>query len=68
MADPADVVMQLIFGASALGIGHWLAILSASVAIYLVVELEKWVLRQRAHPRGRTRDPAEDGREHAKTG
>ncbi|TFH86779.1 HAD family hydrolase [Billgrantia azerbaijanica] len=61
-------VMQLIFGASALGIGHWLAILSASVAIYLVVELEKWVLRQRAHPRGRTRDPAEDGREHAKTG
>jgi magnesium-transporting ATPase (P-type) len=39
-------LMQVIFGSAALGISHWLVILAGSVALYLVVELEKWVLRR----------------------
>ncbi|WP_373681028.1 cation transporting ATPase C-terminal domain-containing protein [Halomonas sp. LBP4] len=39
--------MQLIFGSAALGLVHWLVILAGSVAILLIVELEKWVLRRR---------------------
>ncbi|APX92706.1 carbonate dehydratase [Halomonas sp. 1513] len=39
--------MQLIFGSAALGAGHWLMIMAASVALFLIVECEKWVLRRR---------------------
>ncbi|MBB3189030.1 cation-translocating P-type ATPase [Halomonas cerina] len=39
--------MQRIFASEGLGIGHWLVILAGSLAIYLVVELEKGVLRGR---------------------
>lgn len=39
--------MQLVFGGEGLEAPHWLAILSVSVAIYLVIEAEKWVLRRR---------------------
>jgi Ca2+-transporting ATPase len=39
--------MQLIFGSAALGIDHWLVIAAGSVAIFLIVELEKGVLRRR---------------------
>ncbi|MFP4262361.1 MAG: cation-translocating P-type ATPase [Halomonas sp.] len=45
--------MQLIFGSEKLGLGHWGVILAGSLAIYLVVELEKRVLRARgidSHP------------------
>jgi Ca2+-transporting ATPase len=37
--------LQPILGSAALGLDHWLVIATASVAIYLVVELEKWTLR-----------------------
>ena len=39
--------MQLVFGAEGLAASHWLAILAVGVAIYLVIEAEKWVLRRR---------------------
>ncbi|SFU30222.1 cation-translocating P-type ATPase [Halomonas korlensis] len=48
--------MQLTFGSAALGLGHWTVILTGSMAIYLVVELEKRILRTRAHGR-RSRAP-----------
>ena len=38
--------MQLIFGSAALDPVHWLAIVAGSVTIFLIVELEKWVLRR----------------------
>ncbi|GHE19665.1 HAD-IC family P-type ATPase [Halomonas urumqiensis] len=49
--------MQVIFGSAALGPAHWLAIAMGSVAIFVVVELEKWALRRLhggrdAHGRG----------------
>ena len=43
--------MQVIFGSAALGVGHWLMIVAASMVLFLIVELEKWVLRRRdRHP------------------
>ncbi|MBD3896276.1 cation-transporting P-type ATPase [Halomonas sp. ML-15] len=39
--------MQMIFGSAALGLNHWLMIVAASIALFLIVELEKWVLRRR---------------------
>ncbi|MCA1769938.1 MAG: HAD-IC family P-type ATPase [Halomonas sp.] len=39
--------MQVIFGSEGLSLGHWGVILSGSVAIYLIVEVEKCVLRAR---------------------
>ncbi|MGR2737153.1 cation-translocating P-type ATPase [Billgrantia sp. Q4P2] len=39
--------MQLVFGTSGLTLLHWGAIVVASVAVYLIVEAEKWVLRRR---------------------
>ena len=39
--------MQLVFGSEGLGIGHWGVIVVGSLIIYLVVELEKRVLRAR---------------------
>lgn len=53
--------MQAVFGSAALGPLHWLVILAASVALFLIVELEKWVLRKRsAHgtPKSGQRDQA----------
>ncbi|MEQ5802258.1 HAD-IC family P-type ATPase [Halomonas sp. H10-9-1] len=41
--------MQRVFGAEGLASSHWLAIVAVGVAIYLAVELEKWVLRRRRH-------------------
>ncbi|PRY71394.1 cation-translocating P-type ATPase [Halomonas ventosae] len=58
-------VMQLVFGSAALGLGHWLAILAVSVAIFLVVELEKWVLRRRHGGHGASEGTGEGRREHA---
>ncbi|MBS9404091.1 HAD-IC family P-type ATPase [Halomonas sp. TRM85114] len=37
--------MQLIFGSEGLSAGHWGVILAGSLAIYLIVEVEKRVLR-----------------------
>ncbi|SDJ82959.1 cation-translocating P-type ATPase [Billgrantia gudaonensis] len=60
--------MQLIFGSAALGLDHWLAILAGGMAIYLAVELEKWVLRLRASSREpTTARRTEDVHEHAGT-
>ncbi|GEN27111.1 cation-transporting P-type ATPase [Halovibrio variabilis] len=39
--------MQLIFASEGLRIIHWLAILVASLAIYLIIEIEKVLLRRR---------------------
>ncbi len=39
--------MQLIFASEGLGLGHWGVIVAGSLAIYLIVELEKRVLRAR---------------------
>ncbi|MBB3329180.1 Ca2+-transporting ATPase [Halomonas campaniensis] len=39
--------IQVIFGSEGLGLGHWGVILAGSLAIYLIVELEKRVLRAR---------------------
>ncbi|MDI5892192.1 cation-translocating P-type ATPase [Halomonas rhizosphaerae] len=39
--------MQLIFGSEGLSAGHWGVILAGSLAIYLVVEAEKTILRGR---------------------
>lgn len=39
--------MQVVFGSAALGIDHWLAILAGSVALFLIVELEKTIWRHR---------------------
>ncbi|MGQ4877043.1 cation-translocating P-type ATPase [Billgrantia sp. LNSP4103-1] len=39
--------MQVVFGIEGLSLNHWGAIVIASVAIYLIVEAEKWVLRKR---------------------
>ena len=39
--------MQLVFGIEGLTLSHWGAIVVASVAVYLIVEAEKWVLRRR---------------------
>ncbi|MCE9662570.1 HAD-IC family P-type ATPase [Halomonas sp. M5N1S17] len=39
--------MQTVFGSAGLEPLHWLVILAGSVALFLIVELEKWVLRQR---------------------
>ncbi|MCE8019214.1 HAD-IC family P-type ATPase [Halomonas sp. MCCC 1A11036] len=39
--------MQLVFGIEGLTLSHWGAILVASIAVYLIVEAEKWVLRRR---------------------
>ena len=49
--------MQVIFASAALGANHWLMILAGSVALFLVVEGEKWVLRRR----GRHAQPATAG-------
>ncbi|PAU74228.1 cation-translocating P-type ATPase [Halomonas salipaludis] len=49
--------MQVIFASAALGVNHWLMIVAASVALFLVVEGEKWVLRRR----GRHAQPATAG-------
>lgn len=50
--------MQTIFGSAALGLDHWLAIVAISVLIFLIVELEKWVLRRR-RPSQRPSSPTE---------
>ncbi|WP_163557270.1 HAD-IC family P-type ATPase [Halomonas sp. NO4] len=60
--------MQLIFGSAALGLDHWLVILAGSVAIFLIVELEKRVLRGRAPARGRAAVPRGADGEHVRTG
>ncbi|MFQ3787243.1 cation-translocating P-type ATPase [Halomonas sp. A29] len=39
--------MQTVFGSEGLGALHWMVILAGSIALYLIVELEKWVLRKR---------------------
>jgi len=39
--------MQTVFGSAALSPIHWLVILAGSVVLYLVVELEKFILRKR---------------------
>ncbi|WP_280546011.1 HAD-IC family P-type ATPase [Halomonas sp. 11-S5] len=57
--------MQLVFGSAALGLGHWLAILAVSVAIFLVVELEKWVLRRLHGGHGGSEGASEARQEHA---
>ncbi|MGM0782905.1 MAG: HAD-IC family P-type ATPase [Pseudomonadota bacterium] len=59
--------MQLIFGSAALGLDHWLAILAGSVAIYLIVELEKRVLRQRIPARSGSVEHRGPSNERAKT-
>ncbi|MDR9440572.1 MAG: HAD-IC family P-type ATPase [Halomonas sp.] len=38
--------MQLLFEAEGLSLLHWILILAAGLALFLVVELEKWVLRR----------------------
>ncbi|MDZ7852754.1 MAG: HAD-IC family P-type ATPase [Halomonas sp.] len=48
--------MQVIFGSEGLGLGHWGVILAGSLAIYLIVEIEKRVLRARGF-RGQPRRP-----------
>ncbi|CAM3409334.1 cation-translocating P-type ATPase [Halomonas lysinitropha] len=48
--------MQVIFGSEGLGLGHWGVILAGSLAIYLIVEIEKRVLRTRGS-RGQPRRP-----------
>ncbi|AMD00975.1 hypothetical protein LOKO_01907 [Halomonas chromatireducens] len=42
--------MQTVFGSAGLAPLHWLVILAGSVSIFLIVELEKWVLRVRKSP------------------
>ncbi|WP_355662481.1 cation-translocating P-type ATPase [Halomonas salifodinae] len=39
--------LQLVFGSDALGLAHWAVILAASLGLFLVVELEKWLWRRR---------------------
>ncbi|TDO13947.1 MULTISPECIES: cation-translocating P-type ATPase [Halomonas] len=39
--------MQAIFGSEGLSLGHWGVILAGSLAIYLIVEMEKRILRGR---------------------
>ncbi|MGQ4877042.1 cation-transporting P-type ATPase [Billgrantia sp. LNSP4103-1] len=39
--------MQTLFDSEALGVQHWLAIMVSSIALFLIVECEKWVLRRR---------------------
>lgn len=39
--------MQLVFGTEGLSLLHWTVIGIASVAVFLLVEAEKWVLRRR---------------------
>ncbi|MCL7938941.1 cation-transporting P-type ATPase [Halomonas sp. ATCH28] len=57
--------MQLIFGSEGLSAGHWGVILAGSLAIYLVVEAEKKILRGRGKSgSGRPRDHA-TGRDEA---
>ncbi|WP_243737196.1 cation transporting ATPase C-terminal domain-containing protein [Halomonas ventosae] len=57
-------VMQLIFGSEGLGLGHWGVILAGSLAIYLIVEVEKGVLRAR----GVRGQPAASPGGHDRTG
>ncbi|MFY0990226.1 cation-translocating P-type ATPase [Halomonas sp. C05BenzN] len=57
--------MQLIFGSAALDAGHWLVILAGSMAIFLVVELEKWVLRRRQAAGGGPSSTTQHHKEHA---
>ena len=55
--------MQLIFGSAPLGLGHWSVILAGSLAIYLIVEVEKRVLRARgvnSQPSGGQHGQAQD--------
>lgn len=46
--------LQLVFGSDALGLGHWAVILAASLGLFLVVELEKWLWRRRPPRRSAT--------------
>ncbi|MBA2777564.1 cation-translocating P-type ATPase [Billgrantia kenyensis] len=39
--------MQTVFGSAALSPLHWLVILAGSIALYLIVEVEKMILRKR---------------------
>ncbi|MBF8224376.1 cation-translocating P-type ATPase [Halomonas sp. 328] len=50
--------MQLVFGSDALGLVHWAVILAASLGIFLVVELEKWLWRRRPPHRASHREEA----------
>ncbi len=57
--------MQLVFGSTALGLGHWAAILAVRVAIFLVIELEKWVLRRFHGRHDAIEDASEDRKDRA---
>ncbi len=57
--------MQLIFGSEGLSVSHWGVILAGGVAIFLVVEAEKWVLRRRQGGHGATENVGEDRQDHA---
>ncbi|MCE8015274.1 HAD-IC family P-type ATPase [Halomonas sp. MCCC 1A17488] len=40
--------MQAVFDSAALDLRHWLLVIGCGVALFLVVELEKWLLRRNA--------------------
>jgi magnesium-transporting ATPase (P-type) len=44
--------MQLWFGVTGLALAHWGYVLLAGVAVFVVVEAEKWVVRARRSPPG----------------
>ncbi|MCE8019213.1 HAD-IC family P-type ATPase [Halomonas sp. MCCC 1A11036] len=50
--------MQVVFGSAGLGMQHWLAIVAGSIALFLIVEFEKWVLRRRRNEATRHRGTA----------
>ncbi|PMR77540.1 HAD-IC family P-type ATPase [Billgrantia endophytica] len=57
--------MQTIFGSAGLSPMHWLVILVGSVAIFLIVEMEKWVLRKREASDSRKADHPDEAESKA---
>ncbi|SEK29732.1 cation-translocating P-type ATPase [Halomonas daqiaonensis] len=57
--------MQVIFGSEGLGLGHWGVILAGSLAIYLVVEAEKRVLRHHQGGDATTENASENPQDRA---